>query len=555
MESWRCFCWCKGVSQSVSFEPRPFSLPSPLPAWPEGGGFAKGIICIGELEVMQITSLQSVWSCSLMKDTSKGATFYKPTEIPAGFFSLGHYGQPNRRPLHGFILAAREAGGHETGAPPLRPPVDFCLIWSSKSVDQDWAEGGLEGCGFFWIPRPPPGYKAMGLLVTNSPDKPSPDDVRCVRADLTDPAEAHEPIFNFGSLGASTLRPQARGMWARGLSSGTFVCGASDPDIACLKNTSPSFLTAMPSLDQVNALVKHYGPSVFFHPKELYLPSSVPWFFKNGALLWQRGHAAGVPIDAKGAALPAGGSNDGEYWIDLGIQAEEVKRGNLKSAELYVHAKPAMGGSFTDLAMWVFCPFNGPATVKIGPVNFPLKRIGEHVGDWEHFTLRVSNFSGELWSVYFSQHSGGEWVDAGELEFVDGNKAAVYSSKNGHASYARAGEFLQGSEKLGIGIRNDTARSELVVDSSAKYEIVAAEYLGSEVEEPCWLQYMREWGPTIEYGSRSELEKIIRFLPMNVRYSVESIFSKLPVELYGEEGPTGPKEKNMWEGDERSLTQ
>ena len=41
-----------------------------------------------------------------------------------------------------------------------------------------------------------------------------------------------------------------------------------------------------------------------------------------------------------------------------------------------------------------------------------LGSIGSHVGDWEHLTLRVSNFSGELLRMYFSQHSAGTWVNA-----------------------------------------------------------------------------------------------------------------------------------------------
>jgi hypothetical protein len=66
-----------------------------------------------------------------------------------------------------------------------------------------------------------------------------------------------------------------------------------------------------------------------------------------------------------------------------------------------VHAyKPALRGTFTDIAMWVFCPFNGPATAKIGVLNLPLGKIGEHVCDWEHFTLQLSKFTGELWRIY-----------------------------------------------------------------------------------------------------------------------------------------------------------
>ena len=137
------------------------------------------------------------------------------------------------------------------------------------------------------------------------------------------------------------------------------------------------------------------------------------------------------------------------------------------------------------------------------------------------------------------------------MEFVEGNRAIVYSSKSGHASFAHAGDYLQGSEKLGIGVRNDAARSELMLDSSVRYQIIAAEYLGDIVSEPPWLQYMREWGPTVTYNSKSDIERIIRYLPINIRFSVENVFDKLPTELYGEEGPTGPKEKNNWVGDER----
>ena len=36
-----------------------------------------------------------------------------------------------------------------------------------------------------------------------------------------------------------------------------------------------------------------------------------------------------------------------------------------------------------------------------------LGSIGSHVGDWEHLTFRLSNFSGKLLRVYFSQHSAG----------------------------------------------------------------------------------------------------------------------------------------------------
>ncbi|KAJ4774221.1 vacuolar sorting-associated protein (DUF946) [Rhynchospora pubera] len=554
------FCWPR--NHNFDFEkPQPFALPLPIPDWPQGGGFAEEKICIGDLEVVMVTELESIWGFSCSEEGIKGATFYKPKEIPEGFYCLGHYGQPNNQPLHGFLLVARETTYNATStSPALQKPLDYTLVWSSFS----WiGDENSEECGYIWLPTPPEGYRSLGFVVTKGPTKPSLDLVRCVRSDLTDTCETNdliadmEPMFPDFPCQFWKVRPCHRGMQGKGISVGTFYCSTSFVDEVlctfCLKNFDSS-LQAMPNLEQVHSLINYYGPTVFFHPKDIYLPSSVSWFFKNGATLYKEGIKMGEEILSGGSNLPKGGENDGEYWIDLPDDSRNssVKLGNLESAELYVHVKPALGGTFTDIAMWVFCPFNGPATIKIGLLNFSLSKIGQHVSDWEHFTLRVSNFTGELWSVYFSQHSGGEWVEASGLEFMNGsNKPVVYSSKSGHASFPHPGCYLQGSEKYGIGVRNDVARSKFAVDSSTKYKIVAAEYLGGAVAEPCWLQYMREWGPKVTYNSASELEKILSFLPLNLRIRAENIFDSLPMELYGEEGPTGPKEKNNWEGDER----
>ncbi|XP_044467148.1 uncharacterized protein LOC123197030 [Mangifera indica] len=568
MFSCECFYWNRLTEfEYNSPEPQPFSLPSPLPKWPQGQGFATGRIHLGELEVFQVTEFESIWSCNLLHGKAKGATFYKPVGIPDGFYCLGHYCQSNNQPLRGSLLVARDATASETQAgnlddslldlPALRKPVNYSLIWRT--------DPHYDHSGYFWLPNPPVGYKAMGIVVTITPEEPEPEEVRCVREDLTDICETCDVIISMDSNHSKfpfqvwSHRPCIRGMFARGVSVGTFYCGTyleseEQLDIVCLKNLDPT-LHAMPNLNQIHALINHYGPTVFFHPDEEYMPSSVPWFFKNGALLYQDGKKKGEPIDYRGLNLPCGGENDGAFWIDLPEEDEArnyLKKGNLETAELYVHVKPILGGTFTDIVMWVFCPFNGPATFKIGLMSIEMTKIGEHVSDWEHFTLRINNFTGELWKVYFSEHSGGGWVHAFNLEFIEGNKPIVYSSKHGHASFPHPGTYLQGSSKLGIGVRNDCAPSKFSVDSSAKYQIIAAEYLGDgAITEPCWLQYMREWGPTIVYDSRSELDKIINLLPFFVRFSVENLFDLFPTELYGEEGPTGPKEKDNWLGDER----
>ncbi|CAI0385903.1 unnamed protein product [Linum tenue] len=565
-----CKCFQRNNLPNYSaYEPDTFSLPDPLPSWPPGQGFACGRIGLSEIEVVKISKFRFIWGYGFSQDRKKGVSFYKPMGVPRGFYCLGHYCQANKHPITGFLLVAREVastrqevtnGRNHGDLPALARPVDYTLVWTA---DDQHGEV-YEGCGFFWLPVPPEGYKPMGFLVTSNSDRPQLDEIRCVRSDLTDECETYRRILDVYStflnfpFGVWSIRPCDRGMKGRGVPVGTFFCSShwkpgEELNIACLKNLD-SRLHAMPNLEQIHAIVHHYGPRVYFHPDEVYLPSSVSWFFEKGAVLCKADNSDRVRIDIDGSNLPGGGMNDGAFWIDLpsGEQRDSLVHGNLESAKLYVHVKPAFGGTFSDMAMWVFCPFNGPATLKLGPLSFSLSKIGQHVGDWEHFTLRVCNFTGELWGVYFSQHSGGEWVSACDLEYTEGNKPIVYSSRNGHASYPHPCTYIQGSAKLGIGIRNDAIRSDKYISSSARYEVVAAEYLGDDVVvEPCWLQFMRKWGPRLVYDSRAELEKIIKRFPLRMRYSIEGIFAKLPMELSGEDGPTGPKEKNNWVGDER----
>ncbi|GLJ49613.1 hypothetical protein SUGI_1052540 [Cryptomeria japonica] len=505
--------------------------------------------------------MEKVWS----SPDNKGVTFYKPLQIPEGFFVLGHYGCPNaQRPLKSpfFLVSITQDRSNMKGeiilaGPPLEEPSDYNLVWSSN-----------EGQVYFWVPQAPEGYKALGCVVTNTPAKPTSKElVMCVRSDLTDTCQTEGAIWSNKSFTAWNIRPKVRGTKAAGVYVGTFYCqtGGLTPNdplpIACLKNCNLDKFTAMPNVDQINELLYKYGPTVFFHPYEKYMPSSVDWFFQNGALLYSKGSAVGAqPIEANGSNLPQGGDpDDGSYWLDLpkdGAAATRVKQGDLQSAEAYVHIKPMLGGTCSDIEMWLFYPFNGPRSLKVQLFhNISLGRIGQHGGDWEHFTLRINNLTGKLWRVYLSQHSSGQWLDTSELEYSEGSsdRAVIYSSKDGHASYPEEGDFLQGNTKLQIGLRNDTKRSKYVLDTSMQFQIISADYMQPQpLQEPPWLQYMRNWGPTVVYDTRAELDRALKILPSKLRHSVEDFFNKdIPEELSSEKGPTGPKAKESWEGDEK----
>ncbi|GMN64125.1 hypothetical protein TIFTF001_033191 [Ficus carica] len=539
-----------------------FTLPSALPSLPSGDGFASGRIDLGGIQVCQISTFNKVWVTREGGPGNAGATFFEPSPIPEGFHMLGCYSQPNNKQLFGWALAAKDDDGGESGTA-LSKPVDYSLVWSSESVKIK-----QDNKGYVWLPTPPDGYKATGVVVTDSPQKPPLEKVRCVRADLTEPCESESWIWgqgkeiNANGFNVYSLRPTNRGTQALGVAVGTFTAqiggtSALPPSIGCLKNTKNSneLYSSMPNLPQIQAVFNAYSPIVYFHPDEKYLPSSVTWYFTNGTLLYKRGEESQpVAVDPTGSNLPQGGANDGEYWIDLPKdekERERVKRGDLGSAQVYLHAKPVFGSTFSDIAVWIFYPFNGPGRAKVGLINVGLGRIGEHIGDWEHMTLRISNFTGELWKLYLSEHSKGLWLDASELEYADnsggsGKRPVAYSSLSGHAMYGKPGLVLQGNGV--IGIRNDTAKSNFVFATGSNFEVVAAEYLA--VVEPPWVNYLRKWGPKIDYDRKEEVKKVEKLLPGRLKKTFEKFIDDLPDEIFGEDGPTGPKLKASWNGDE-----
>ncbi|KAI3796635.1 hypothetical protein L1987_39313 [Smallanthus sonchifolius] len=535
-----------------------FKLPSPLPIWPQGEGFASGTIDLGGLKVSQVTTFKKIWSANEGGPGNGGATFYDADSIPEGFSGLGFYGQPNNMPLFGHVLVGKDVTNDPLN-PTLKSPVDYTLVWSSVSLNIK-----KDGDGYIWFPNPPDGYKAVGYVVTSSSEKPALHMVRCVRSDLTDSLESDEWIWgpsksiNVNGFNLFSSRPKNRGVRAMGATIGGFVVQngprGNTLSISCLKNLKGSLVNSMPNLNQIETLIQTYSPVVHFNPNEPYLPSSVDWFFQNGALLYHKGDESNPsPIDYNGSNLPQGGSNDDTYWLDLpidGSSKQRVKKGDLQDASAYFHVKPMYGGLFTDIAIWLFYPFNGASRAKVEFINISLGKIGEHVGDWEHVTLRINNLNGDLNHMFFAQHSWGTWVSASVLEYANGNKPVVYSSLDGHSSYPNPGLVLVGPTGVNIGLRDDTAKGGQVMDTGVRAVVVSAEYLGSMVVEPPWLNYVRKWGPKIEYDLDKETNKVEKVMIGKLKKSFDKFVKSIPRDVLGEEGPTGPKVKNSWAGDE-----
>ncbi|CAA6667297.1 unnamed protein product [Spirodela intermedia] len=488
---------------SLSIDMASFELPSPLPPWPPGEGFAMGKMNLGEIEVCEVTSFAEVWVAHEGGPGNLGAAFFSPSSIPAGFFPLD--ATPSAEELLSLAGSSSERTSEEV------PPPSSSRRWTTPSSGA--APDGISDR-----------YSAVGLVVTSSPEKPSPEEIRCVRSELTERCEVDGELWSDGKgFNLSRQRPTERGSRATGVAVGTFTAAAAAPPLLCLKNSS-SLTSTMPNKAQIEALVKTYSPWIFCHPKDPYFPSSVAWFFTNGATLHKKGDPIPIAVDPSGGNLPQGGANDGEYWLDVpagGAARERILKGDLPSSEAYLQVKPMLGAP--------------SRTWPSGVPHHPPRRHRPAHRRLEHLTLRISNFSGKLRRVYFSQHSAGEWVEASKLEFHNGNKPIAYASLHGHAMYPAAGLYMQGSAAAGI--RNDAAGGGPAMDTGERWNLVAAPHLGDAAapSPPPWLDYRRQWGPKLTYWTSGVLQKVAGFLPS---------------EMFGEEGPTGPRRRAAGKGRE-----
>ncbi|PWA47033.1 O-methyltransferase, family 3, S-adenosyl-L-methionine-dependent methyltransferase [Artemisia annua] len=102
---------------------------------------------------------------------------------------------------------------------------------------------------------------------------------------------------------------------------------------------------------------------------------------------------------------------------------------------------------------------------------------------------------------------------------------------------------------------DEAAKSDRVFDilaSPSSYEIVSLDYGADNIVSPPWLDYTGRWGPTVNAYWKEEAKMAIKFLPLPfyVKMLANEIVSKLPDELFAQEGPAGPKMTPSWNGGE-----
>ncbi|MEE9553939.1 MAG: Vps62-related protein [candidate division Zixibacteria bacterium] len=145
------------------------------------------VLDAGELLISFVDTYQYRWRDQGSGGAYDGSFYHPITEND--FRALGSLGFPGYSSPDGnyAMMVVKET----TGSDALAEPLDYSLLWFYRVGFMFY-----DTVATFWIPIPPEGYKAMGLVAQAGPEKPDLSDVVCVREDLTVPGRAGSFIWS-----------------------------------------------------------------------------------------------------------------------------------------------------------------------------------------------------------------------------------------------------------------------------------------------------------------------------------------------------------------------
>ncbi|MDH4222415.1 MAG: Vps62-related protein [candidate division Zixibacteria bacterium] len=247
-----------------------------LPVWV----YNHKVLDTGELLITFCDVFEYRW-CDDGSGCPMDGSYYHP--LPTDEFkpvgSLGFSGYYNPNGIHAVMVVKAKDGSSA-----LASPLDYTLVWSDQNSNAD-------DDGSFWMPVPPAGYKALGIVAQAGYNKPSLNDVVCVREDLTIPGEAGDSIW--GSwyviwvpppIGSWKIDPPDAGPHEDAyLSTGTFVAvmSANPPSVHPVMNVLNvplPMLAEAPYQTYVPKLTGYDSPSEETVPlmaKEMLVPCTI----------------------------------------------------------------------------------------------------------------------------------------------------------------------------------------------------------------------------------------------------------------------------------------
>jgi len=301
-------------------------------------------------------------------------------------------------------------------------------------------------------------------------------------------------------------------------------------------DTTTSGSTTGDAIDPRYEALVTYAPRVWMDVGEKYFPSSVEFAFPE---------------------MTRFTDDEGKRWIrstePLGSPSDTLPffGGELDNAPVYAFYADK-GMDVVDLVYFFWYPYNRGKEV--------VDTIwGNHVGDWEHITVRLLRGEDDVLTpsqVYLSAHSFGGVYEWSEVERFEDTHPVVYSAEGSHGVWSTPGDHVYmsiGEEVLGVCVTlvctdlTDITSAGTAWDTwenVAGFDFVEQEGLDGE-SWPVWMSEdftapgeapaeVPGGGPIYRWGNVEDCSTI--------GVDISDLIGVCRLE----DGPTGPISKNVW---------
>ncbi len=253
-------------------------------------------------------------------------------------------------------------------------------------------------------------------------------------------------------------------------------------------------------------LAQRYAPKVWMAAGEQFFPSAVEDFLPNV----ENQVVGGKQYLVTKQSLGGNDSTDPPFLVGR----DPTQSTAPMYAAIVERTQNGQPTNVTDIIYWMFYPYNRGKSVCIGPFfdnycpfycpftdsccvprisgcSTTYKRFGNHVGDWEHVTIRFIN--GVPTQVALSQHAAGQVFNYDDPALTrSADRIVVYSALGSHGLYADAARHTYGSVPGGDTLNDDTSAGKLwdAEASLVTFNPQAVPFPSSLA----WLNYPGYWG-------------------------------------------------------------
>jgi hypothetical protein len=201
------------------------------------------------------------------------------------------------------------------------------------------------------------------------------------------------------------------------------------------------------TLDQIAC----FAPMIKFHPKEQYFPCSIEYLLAQAQLV-QTNNGAFTPVVQNPTQADLATYYTDNYRVFINPQQFHGQlpdaHGTI-NAPMYVAVQVPADRTYVDLTFILLFAYQGPQTGRTielgkifteGKVNFQLPHYGEHQGDIETVSVRVTPDLAQAMLVRLEAHGHSTYYGVDELDFADGHPI-VCSVLNSHGTYNGRGKM------------------------------------------------------------------------------------------------------------------